>query len=277
MDSFVRAAAPGFNYGAAGALSVSGPNAVNGSGVANGVFDSLIRFNTAALVTNFNSIFGTDNWAINGAKLRVTELGAPANPLFNRGTGSFEIRWIANDDWVEGTGTPNAPTNNGIAYNTEPALLDGATDASLGTFTNAGVDGTLSFSLALPLRFLNDVRAGGEVGLYLTAIDPATGFTVDSRSFGTTSARPFLEISAIPRPVITAMNFSGPNLVFGASNIAANGTYELLSSTNMALPLNQWLPIATNVFMEKGSFSINLTNLGSGGSASSRFFILQTQ
>jgi len=45
-DSFVRAAAPTLNYGGAGALSVSGSNSVNGSGVTNGTFDGFIRFNT---------------------------------------------------------------------------------------------------------------------------------------------------------------------------------------------------------------------------------------
>jgi len=46
------------------------------------------------MVTNFNSLFGSNNWAVSGARLRVTELGAPANTLFNRGKGMFEIRWM---------------------------------------------------------------------------------------------------------------------------------------------------------------------------------------
>jgi hypothetical protein len=91
-DAFVRATAPALNYGSAGALSVSGSNAVNGLGATNGVFDSFIRVNSAGMVSNFDSTFGTNNWVINGARLRVTELGAPANAFFNRGIGSFEIR-----------------------------------------------------------------------------------------------------------------------------------------------------------------------------------------
>jgi len=277
VDSFVRAAAPALNYGGAGALSVSGASAVNGSGVTNGAFDSFIRFNTAAAVSHFNALFGTSNWVINGARLRVTEIATPSNVLFNRGTGAFEIRWIANDNWTEGTGNPNNPTATGLTCNDEPALLNIATDASLGTFTNAGADGALTFSLALAAAFVNDVSAAGEVGLFLTAIDPGVGFTFDSRSFGTVSARPFLEISAVPRPGITAINVSGNDFVLTATNGIAGGTYRVLSSTNLALPLGQWLAVATNLPTISGEFAITVENAAGAGAPPLRFFILETQ
>ena len=275
VDSFVRSNAPTLNYGAAGALSVSGPNAVNGSGVTNGAFDSFIRFNTAAMVTNFNSLFGTSNWVVSGAKLRVTEIGAPAQTIFNRGIGAFEIRWIINDSWTEGSGNPNTPTTTGITYNNSATLLTSGTDASLGTFTNAGADVTLSFALSLPTAFVNDLRAGGEVGFFLTAIDPRIGFTVDSRSFGITNARPFLEISAAPRPGITGISLIGTNVVLAATNGAMGGTYYVFASTNVALPLNQWMPVTTNVLTANGNFNITATN--AANAPQQQFFILQTQ
>ena len=276
VDAFVRASAPTSNYGGAGALSVSGTNAVNGSGVTNGAFDSFIRFNTAAMMTNFNSLFGSNNWAVSGAKLRVTEIGAPGLTLFNRGSGAFQIRWIANDNWTEGTGNPGMPTTTGIVYTNEPTLLNSGADASLGTFTNAGADVTLSFPLALPTALVSDLKAGGEVGVFLTAIDPGIGFTVDSRSFATTNARPFLEISAAPRPGITGISLSGTNILFTATNGAAGGIYYLLGSTNLSSPLNQWTPIATNVLSANGNFSIIATNAVLEN-LPQQFFILQTQ
>ena len=33
-----------------------------------------------------------------------------------------------------------------------------------------------------------------------------------------------------------------------------NGTYYVLVSTNVALPLNQWTPVATNLFDGSGHF-----------------------
>lgn len=276
-DSFVRADAPTLNYGGAGALYVSGASSVNASGVTNGVFDSFIRFNTAAMVTNFNLLFGSNNWAVSGAILRVTELGAPANTLFNRGVGAFEVRWIANDNWTEGAGNPNNPTTTGIAYNDEPTLLNVATDASLGTFTNAGADVTLSFPLSLPVAFTSDLMAGQEVGLFLTAIDSGIGFTMDSRSFGTVASRPLLVISAVPRPGIITINLAGTDVVLSATNGATGGTYHVLSTTNVALPLSQWTPVATNVLNASGNFSITVTNAVTADGPSQQFFILQTQ
>ena len=277
VDSFVRAATPALNYGGAGALSVSGPNAKNGMGISNGVFDSFIRFNTAALVTNFNSLFGTNNWIINDAKLRVTELGAPANALFDRGIGSFEIRWITNGtNWIEGTGTPNAPTADGITYNDELALLNSGMDATLGRFTNSGVNTALSFPLTLAAAFVSDVRGGGEVGLYLTASDPGVGFTFDSRGFGTVSARPFLEISAVPKPGIAGITFSGRDVILASTNGVAGGTYYVLRSTTVTLPMSDWLPVATNILTVNGNFAATVTNGANVNGPGPQFFVLQT-
>jgi hypothetical protein len=277
VDSFVRAAAPGSNYGGAGALAVAGANAVNASGVANGPFDTFIRFNTAALVANFNSLFGPDQWAVNAANLRVTELGAPNNALFNRGIGAFEIRWIANDSWTEGSGNPTTPATTGITYHDEPALLQAGPDISLGAFTNAGVDGALSFSLALPRAFTADVAEGGEVGLFLTALDAAVGFTFDSRSFGTAAARPYLEISAVPKPIITAIARSGPDVVITAANGLAGGAYYVLNSATLALPLSRWTRVATNAPAADGVFTLTVMNASGLGSGPVQFYTLETK
>jgi hypothetical protein len=277
-DAFVRAAATNLNYGLAGSLSVSGANATNSMGViTNGAFDSFIRFNTAAMVTNFNTVFGSNNWAISGARLLVTEVAAPAQAIFNRDTGSFEIRWIANTNWTEGTGTPMAPTMNGIVYTNETTLLNSNTDASLGVFTNAGANAAISFQLALPSVFVNDLIAGGEVDLFLTAADLKIGFTFNSQNFGTASARPFVIISAVPRPGITAISLNSTNLVLTATNGVAGGTYYVLTSTNLSQPLSQWLPVATNVLTANGNFSITATNAVNVSAPWQQFFILQTQ
>lgn len=272
VDSFVRASAPGSNYGGAGALTVSGSGAVNGSGVANGASDTFIRFNTGALVASFDSLFGTNNWVVNGARLRVAETAAPNNALFNRGAGAFEIRWIANDTWTEGTGTPSTPAARGIIHNDEAILLNAATDASLGTFTNAGVDGAISFSLALPAVFADDAAAGGEVGLFLTAIDPGIGFTFNARNSGTASARPYLEISAVAQPVITSISLANEDVIITATNGIVGETYHVLSATSVGQPLDGWSSIATNPLSASGEFTTRLKHAAS--TAPARFFIL---
>ena len=273
-DSFVRSNAPTSNYGGAGALSVSGATATNGSGVAMGIADTFIRFNTAAMVTNFDSLFGTNNWVINGATLVVTEVAAPMNNLFDRGKGAFQISWISNDDWIEGTGTPATPTTDGIVYANEPTLLTNV--VNLGTFTNAAANSTTPYPLSLPAAFVADMNAGGDVSLYLNAADSRTGFTFDSRSFTTTNQQPFILISAVPQPGVANLSLSGTDVVISATNGVAGDTYIVWASTNLALPLSQWTPVATNQLAVGGNFTIIATN-AAALDAAQQFFILQTQ
>jgi hypothetical protein len=108
-DSFVRSLAPANNYGAAGALSVSGATAVNGSGVQNGLFDALMRFPASNIVASLDGAFGSGEWVVTGVSLVVTEMAAPDNAIFNRGAGAFEVRWQAADVYRE-------PTTNNCGF-----------------------------------------------------------------------------------------------------------------------------------------------------------------
>jgi hypothetical protein len=275
-DAFVRALAPTLNYGGGGALSISGANPQTGNPT-NGAFDTFMRFNTGAMVSNFNSAFGSNNWVITSATLTLTENPNPGNPVFNYGTGAFEIRWIADDNWIEGTGTPMNPQTNGITYSEEPSLLNSNTDVSLGSFNFAG---TTPVTCALPLAaaFVNNMEAGGEVGLFMTAIDPTIGFLFYSRSFaGNPKSLPTLVVSAAAPPVITALNVSGADLVLSASNGVAGGTYSVLTSTNIAVPFSQWTPVTTNILVSSGNFSVPIPNAAGAAAPSPQYFILQTQ
>jgi len=197
------------------------------------------------------------------------------NSIFDQGKGGFEIDWIADDNWTEETGMPNRPTTDGLAYANESALLTKA--ASLGTFTNTGTNATLLFPLALALAFVSNAQAGSEVTFFLTAANPQIGFTFNSRSFATVSARTYLEISAAPRPGVTNISLSETNVIPSATNGAAGGTCYVLSSTNVAWPLNQWTPVATNVLNANGNFTMTFTNGVSVNAQGQLFFILQTQ
>lgn len=205
-DAFVRSEDATHNNGGAGALSVSGAAAVNGSGVQNGLYDTLMRFSLGSAVSSFDTAFGAGNWTLTSVTLRLTEVAAPANAIFNRGIGSFGISWMANDGWVEGTGSPMNPTTDGVTWNDLPSLMPAGSTVALGTFGNAGLNTQLSFGLPLSdATFVNDLRSGGNASFHLTAASPSLGFTFDSRSYGTASARPVLEITAVPEPGVTAL------------------------------------------------------------------------
>jgi hypothetical protein len=261
-DAFVRAADPFANYGGAGAIAVSGPTAVNAINQQNGAFDSLIRFPMSNVVALLDSSLATHDWLVLRATLKLTEMAAPPSPIFNRGVGAFEIRWLTSDSWVEGTGTPGAPTTNGVAWKDIPSLLNPATDVSLGQFSNSGADTRLSFALSLKDSFLADIRGGGRVTLYLTAISPQIGFTADSRSFSFTTNIPVLEIvaSANPHPHIDSIENLAINTLL-SFNTVSNWTYvvqaaEKLSGTwTNLVTLPAQLTNSHVVFAEPKTFS----------------------
>ncbi len=200
-DAFVSSAQPTNNYGGAGALSVSGLVATNASGQQEGQLDSFLRFNASGAVSQFNIAYGVGQWTITGVTLTLTEQGAPAQSLFNRGVGQFQVNWIANDSWTEGTGTPTSPSATGINWNSEPSILSPGVDQSLGTFVNGGTNGTVTLSLGLNASFVSDISTGTLVSLYMTAPTNSTvGFTFNSREFGTASARPLLSVTAVAVP-----------------------------------------------------------------------------
>jgi autotransporter-associated beta strand protein len=77
-------------------------------------------------------------------------------------------------------------------------------------------------------------------------------------------------------PKITGFSLSGANVVLNGTNGVNGGTYYLLESTNLTLPLPQWIPVATNVISVSGvfnSFSLTETN-AVNLSAKQQFYIL---
>ena len=199
-DAIVRSVAPTENYGAAGALSVSGSAALNINGEQMGTLDTFIRFDLTDLVQQLDLLFGSHEWTIESIELTVEEQGAPNNPIFNRGVGRFEVRWIAADAWQEGTGNPRVPTTDGVVYNDEPSLLDDQADVLVGVFANSGADGERVLALTPAGALVDDIKAGGAVSLFLTAVDETVGFTFLARDNSGGAYAPRLAVTASPPP-----------------------------------------------------------------------------
>jgi hypothetical protein len=84
------------------------------------------------------------------------------------------------------------------------------------------------------------------------------------------------DVNVVPGPSIASLTLSGTNLVVNGSNGLSGATCYVLMSTNLAQPLRQWAPVATNVLGASGTFSITVTN-GVNRSARPRYYILGTQ
>jgi hypothetical protein len=77
-----------------------------------------------------------------------------------------------------------------------------------------------------------------------------------------------------PPPALVGMHLSGTNVVFNATNGYIGGTYYVLTSTNLTTPLNQWLPVSSNVLAATGNFSLTATN-GFASQKPRQFYVLQ--
>ena len=72
---------------------------------------------------------------------------------------------------------------------------------------------------------------------------------------------------------ITSLSLNGANITLNATNGQAGCAYYLLSTTNLALPRNQWTPVATNVLSSNGAYTFIGTNAVNPG-AKQQFYLL---
>jgi hypothetical protein len=82
-------------------------------------------------------------------------------------------------------------------------------------------------------------------------------------------------IEVLPQAVLRGPSLFAGNLVLSVSNAIPGTVYRLLASTNLALPLSQWTPAASNISSTTGNFTITLTN-AVRASVPSQFYILQS-
>jgi alpha-tubulin suppressor-like RCC1 family protein len=110
----------------------------------------------------------------------------------------------------------------------------------------------------------------------VTAITTSTMLQFGFRDDNTYLGLDNVSLTRIVQPAITGISLSKPNLVLTSKNGLYGVTYRTLMGTNLTQPLNQWLPVATNVLGADGNFTITVTNTVSPA-IPKRFYILQAQ
>ncbi len=138
----------------------------------------------------------------------------------------------------------NAATGSSDEFNASSFIYGGAL-----TVTN--IAGTLIAGQTFEL-FLGSSYSGTFSAINLPALGAGLAWNTNLLGNGT------LQVVATTPPYITGIALSGTNLVLSGNNGVPGGQYVLLSSTNVTLPFNQWVPVLTNNFDASGNF--NLTN-----------------
>jgi hypothetical protein len=98
---------------------------------------------------------------------------------------------------------------------------------------------------------------------------PGSGLLWDTSTMATDGT---LRVIGSGAPVVTATYQSGTNVVFSGTGGPANGTYQVLSSTNIAAPVATWTVVEAKQFDASGNFSV--TN-AIAPSVPQNFYLLQ--
>lgn len=258
----------GLNFGAAGALVVapaSGPK---------GEFQSVLRFDVSSAKAAFDMAYGSNLWMVTGISLNLTgNFGVageqPNNPIFPLiSGGSFAVEWLADDTWIEGTGTPNLPTTDGVAYDSLPDLLAGGYEI-LGTnlYVPPGDNVPVSYPMPLSAHLLGDIQRGGAVSFLLCAADNQIGYLFNSYKYGHGN-EPKLQIVAAP--VLRLLSGVFVNGAFQLNGLGgSNAVYDVQVSANPAA--TNWVTIGTATADGSGQIQYNDTQ---AAAESRRFYRL---
>jgi len=204
-DTYVSSGQPTSNFGTMGAMEIAVPTASQ-----NRTEESLIRFNTSAIESAFNTDYGVGDWTITSLTLSLfsnfsTAGQQPGNSSFNQiAAGGFELDWLSNDSWSE----------TGITWNTLPSVLPGtggnALD-SLGDFYwPATGSSSANWTLSLDPNLVNDITTGSLVTIFG---QPTAGSTV-GYLFNTLNNNPAYlnvtaDVTATPEPSALALSACG--------------------------------------------------------------------
>lgn len=215
-----------------GAVGVQGASAPSNLGTTAGAANVSFKFNIGSFVDSLNLTYGVGNWSVSNIQLKFQYTLYANNSRFGAGAGTFDIYWVANDSWTQGTATPTyATTGNGLSsWSNGQSLLgseyyDWSTPSYQGTMADLGNNSvwvtdktgvrqsTLTYNLAETPDFLEDIlTANGSgdanISLYLMATSDSVGLTIFT---GGASVLPTLtfDVVSVPEPGACALILLG--------------------------------------------------------------------
>jgi autotransporter-associated beta strand protein len=255
------------------AIGNSGSSTTYGGALTNS--GSLNKIGSGAFtLTGTNTYTGTTT--INAGTLALSGSGhLVSSNIIVAGAATFNVSG--------GTTTFALVSGSTLANSSVGALINGANNCSVGTLslvndgTNASfiqTNGTMTISASTKIK-VNNTGATMSAGIHpliaaattgnlgtVTGILPTVTVTGNGAA-GTvslqTNAMGGLDLmvtnTLLPKPVVNSVTVSDGRLILQGTNGVALGTYSILTSTNLALPLASWLTNATGLFTTGGAFS----------------------
>jgi autotransporter-associated beta strand protein len=270
----------GFSKNGSGTLFLTANNTYSGSTVISG--------GTLALYGN-----GSDGSISSSANINIT--GGATLDVSGRSDGKLTLAsgqtlsggagtngpGLINGSFIAAGGSTVAPgagtTNVGSVAVSSNATLQSATVMKLnpagnssdrfsayaltygGTLTVTNANGTITngqtFQLFVSSNGVYNAGTFSSISLPVAAgLTWTTNLSVD----GTITAN---VVTGPPQqPVITHIGILGADLHLNGSNGPDGSTFYVWASTNLAVPIANWMPIATNSFTGTGTFNVTVTN-----------------
>lgn len=177
----------------------------------------------------------------NGGTLKMLSgvVGTPAAPIdtLNIDTATLQLNINGSTPVTNIVATTiNAQNTTTISIGSVSGISPPATVSLISYAAGSSADPFPNLALSLPS------------GMTATLVDNQANGTID------------LNITALPvsvPPSIGTITISGGNIIIsGTNNLGAGGTYHVLSSTNLSLPLANWTVLTNGTFDGNGNFSI---------------------
>ena len=157
------------------------------------------------------------------------------------------------------TGTISASSNIALNGTTVIKLNGSGVNDQIQSATSITYSGTLNLvnisgsALAAGNSFqiLNAPSITGSFA-NITPATPGSGLAWDTSQLNTFGV---INVVSSGGPVIGSTTVSGGNLIFSGTGGVANGSYAVLTTTNLTMPLTNWTSLVTNSFDSAGAFS----------------------
>jgi polygalacturonase len=224
-------------------------------------------FNADATVTNsslgaaaitFNGLTSTNSFAL---------YQAPASMTAGNAFGANPITLDASPLTINTSFTPPASTVFNFTLGTNSTSVTVVGNLTLNSTLNIAAGGGFGAG-----KYTLFAYSGSFSGNPVLGTTPAIAGYTYSLTNAPGQLQLLVQAPAPPSPPsFGSVHSTVSGLVMSGSGGTTNGTYYVLTSTNVALPVSQWTPVATNVFDGSGNFIFtNAIN----SNASQAFYLL---
>ena len=217
---FNQFTADGWGFiGGAGAVQGSGSSTNTGGNPT--AANETLKFDIGSTVDSLNTTYGIGGWSVNNIQLKfVSSNTVQGNSRFGLGSGNFSTYWVANDGWVQSTGTSLDRQLNPVYANNQSELnvwagASALEDSSIFTVAGSGTV-TITRPLAASNQIVSDITSSTlasnrYVSLYM--LSPASSSTLGMLIFtgGQGQATPNLsfDVVSVPEPASLSLALIG--------------------------------------------------------------------